>query len=142
VWVLDEESRTKDGDAYDMMFETSENDFSFADPDLAGRTKNGEFIEVVADLVTQMSLNVIPIWDGLESDPIVMQFGGTLTALGSFTLGVDSLAASGIATVRKRLTGQGRRLKLKIYNNASGEEVRLSELRVGFTVADERTRMS
>jgi hypothetical protein len=138
VWLMDQDARDKAGAAYLMYMETSETDFSFVDPQLAPHTKNGQYIEIVADLVRNSKLNVVPVWDGAIGDPIIMEFGSTAAALGSFVLDVDALSASGIVIATARLPGQGRRLKLIISNEELDDEVRMSEIRVGFTVGDER----
>jgi hypothetical protein len=140
VWLMEEEERNKDGDAYPFEFETADTDFSFADPGLAHRSKNGQFIEVTADIINATSLNMTPYWDGVPSDPINFELGGIGAALGSFTLDVDALASAGIVTERKRLTGSGRRLKLAVSNDTVDDEVRLSQISIMFTVGDERTR--
>ena len=138
VWLMDQEERNKDDSAYDMELETSLNDFSFANPDFAPRAKNGQYLEVVADVINQTSITVTPSWDGVEEDPFVMTLGTTSAALGSFTLDTDMLSESGISVARNKLFGQGRRLKLKILNNSKDEEVRISEVRAGLTISDER----
>lgn len=140
VWIMDQEERNKDGAAYQMYFETSDNDFSYIDPDLAGRTKNGVFIELVADIVNRSLLDVTPVWDGFPGVPINVQLGTAGAVLGSFVLDSDALASSGIATVKSRLPGQGRRLKLIMENNELDDEVRLSEVRILMGIADERLR--
>jgi hypothetical protein len=138
VWTMDEEARDKAGAAYLMYMETAETDFSFLDPQLAPHTKNGQYIEIVSDLVRNSKINIIPVWDGALGDPILFELGSAAAALGSFVLDVDALSASGTVTANKRLPGQGRRLKLIISNEELDDEVRISEIRVAFTVADER----
>lgn len=140
VWLMDEEARNKDGSAYSFMFDTSETDFAFSEPALATRTKNGQFLEVVADLLNATTLTITPFWDGVPADVINMDLGGGGAALGSFILDTDALAAAGIVTRRSKLTGSGRRLKLSVSNNAVDDEVRISEMRVSFTPGDERTQ--
>lgn len=140
IRTMDEEERNKDGVAYLMYFETSENDFSFVDPQLGPRTKNGQFIEITSDLVRNSVLTVTPVWDGFIGNPIIFQLGSAAAALGSFVLDADMLSASGLITAQERLEGQGRRLKLIVSNPDLDDEVRISEIRVGFTVADERIR--
>lgn len=142
VWLMDQEERNKDGDAYDFNFETSESDLSFADASLSAKSKNGEFLEVVADIINETELTVTPLWDGQPADPINFSLGGAGAALGSFVLDVDALSAAGIVTARKRLTGSGRRIKLAVENSAPDDEVRLSEVRLSFQVADERTKQA
>lgn len=140
VWTMDEEERNKDGVAYEMRMETAENNFSAIDPELGPRTKNGQFIEITSDLVRNSFITVKPVWDGYELDPIIFTLGSAAAALGSFILDVDALSAAGTVTAQEKLNGQGRRLKLIINNDELDDEVRLSEVRVGFTPADERIR--
>jgi hypothetical protein len=140
VWLMDTEDRNKDGVAYDFAFDTSETDFSFAEPLLGAKSKSGQFLEITADLLNNTQLSITPLWDGEPADPISMVLGGGGAALGSFTLDVDELASAGIITKRVRLTGSGRRLKLMVENTTLDDEVRLSEVKVQFTVADERTQ--
>lgn len=140
VWTMDEEERNKDGVAYEMLLETAEMNFSHVDPELGPRTKNGQFIEITSDLVRNSMLTVTPIWDGFTGAPIVFTLGSAAASLGSFVLDTDALSAAGTVTAQERLEGQGRRLKLIIQNNELDDEVRLSEVRVGFTPADERIR--
>lgn len=142
VWTLDEEDRDKDGEAYVTEFETSDTDFSFLDPGFAGKTKNGQFLEIVGDLTNQSVVEVIPIWDGQYGSPIVFNLGTAASALDSFELDLDALSSDGIVTQRRRLEGQGRRLKLIFRNNELADEMRISEVRVEFAVADERLKVN
>lgn len=140
IWLMDVESvLNKDGDAYTMRFESSENDFSFADPNLAAHTKNGHYVELTADVQGESQITLVPYWDGNATDPIIMDLAGAGAALDEFTLDVDELGAAGTVTVRRPLTGQGRRLKILGQNNIADSEVRIGEFRVGYSVADERT---
>jgi hypothetical protein len=139
VWLMDEEERNKDGAAYDFAFDTADTDFSFAAPELASKSKTGNFLEIVSDVINETELSVTPVWDGQPSTPINFSFGGAGAALGSFVLDVDALAAAGIVTSRRKLDGSGRRLKLVVENTALDDEVRISEFRVSFNVGDERT---
>lgn len=140
VWQMDEEERNKDDVGYTMNMETADNDFSAVDPQLGPRTKNGQYIEITSDLVRNSMLTVTPVWDNAPQAPIVFTLGSTAAALGSFVLDTDRLSASGTIVTQGRLEGQGRRLRLIIDNEVVDDEVRISEIRVGFTVADERIR--
>lgn len=140
IWLMDDEERNKDDVAYSMYLETGDNNFAYLDPALAGKSKNGEFLEVTADLVAQTEIFITPVWDGLPGDPIEFNLGNASAVIGSFELGTDMLATTGAVTDRKKLDGQGRRLKLILENDSLNEEVRISEIRVDFNVADERIR--
>jgi len=140
IWIMDEDVRNKDGLAYTMFFDTAEMDFSHVDPQLGPRTKNGEYIEITSDIVRDISITVTPYWDGYIGQPILFTMGSVGEVLDNFVLDEDALSASGTVTEQQRLEGQGRRLKLSMENNILDDEVRISEVRVGFTVADERIR--
>lgn len=140
IWLMDDDARNKDGAAYDMLMETGENDFSYLEPALGGKTKNGQFLEVTADLVAQTEIFITPVWDGFPGDPIEFLLGNDSAVLGSFLIGTDMLAASGVGVARRKLDGAGRRLKLIIENSSLNEEVRISKIQVDFTVSDERIR--
>jgi len=140
VWLMDQEAQDKAGLAYDMIFETAEDDFSHVDPQLGPRTKNGQFVEITSDLVANVSITMTPIWDGFIGTPFIFNLGQIGNVLDSFILDTDILSASGTVTSQHRLEGQGRRLKLIVQNSAVDEEVRISEVRVGITPADERLR--
>jgi hypothetical protein len=139
VWLMDRDGvLNKDGDAYSMRFESSENDFSFADTNLGAKTKNGQYIEVTADVQRESTITIVPYWDGNPTDPIIMDLAAEGAALDEFQLDVDELGTAGTVIVRRPLTGQGRRLKLLFQNNIADSEVRIGEIRVGYTIADER----
>lgn len=142
AWLLDEEDRDKDGASYITEFETSNNDFSFLEPELGGSAKNGQFLEIVSDLVNQTDVTVVPVWDGQPGDPIEFNLGAGAAALDSFELDLDTLGYDGIVVDRRRLNGQGRRLKLIFRNEELADEMRISEVRVEFQVADERIKQT
>jgi hypothetical protein len=139
VKLMDQDERSNDGQAYTMRLETSEIDFSFIDPSLGTLSKNGEFLEITADLIRNTYLNVIPVWDGNEGVPIQFTIGSEGNVLGNFKLGVDALAGAGIVNVRRKLKGSGRRLKLILENNILNDELRIAEVKVTFGTGDERT---
>lgn len=140
IRLMDQEERNKDGLAYQMFFETSENDFSFLNPELGPKTKNGAYLEITSDLVRNSIFTVTPSWDGVLGQPMNFALGSAAAALGAFILDVDVLSAAGIVTASQKLNGQGRRLKLSIENIELDDEARISEVHVGFTVADERLK--
>ena len=140
VWLMDDEERNKDSVAYTMELESADDDFSFADPTLANVRKNGQFLELTVDTVVTSSLNVVPIWDGIDSQPIVFDIGAEGSVLGSFILDTDELASSGTQTIRRKLDGSGRRLKLRISNEVLDDEVRIANIKVAFARSDEAVR--
>jgi hypothetical protein len=142
VWLLHQDVRTKDGAAYVMELETAATDFGFASPELAYKVKNGAFIELVADLQAPTVITITPIWDSLPTDPIIIEMGTSSVGLGTFQLDLHALGAGGVAVVRRKLSGSGRTLKLRLKNDRALDEVRLAACRVMFTVGDERTKQT
>jgi len=140
VRTMDTETRNKDGALYRMEFDTAEMDFSSVDPQLSGHVKNGQYLEITADLVRNTMIQVTPTWDGFIGTPFFVIVGSLGAALDNFVLDTDALSASGTVTTHDRLVGSGRRLKLSMLNTVLDDEVRISEIRVGFTVSDERIR--
>lgn len=139
VWLMDQEERTKDDVEFDMEFETAEMDFGFIQPEYASVNKNGQALHIVADVVQQASITITPFWDGVQSEVITASIGSTGAALGSFVLGTDVLAASGLVTTRNKLKGSGKRLRLRVESNED-VEVRIAEFRVSYTLGDDGMR--
>lgn len=140
VRLMDRDARNKDGLAYVTAFDTSDTDFAFSSPELGGLMKQNGFLEVTADLVSSTTIQVLPYWDGLPGEPITFVLGSPDVGLDAFTLDTHALSGSGITTDRKPIPGSGRRLKFTVSHAALNVELRLSEFRVGFSVADERIR--
>jgi hypothetical protein len=140
VWLMDQETRNKDGVAFEMEIETSEMDFGFVNPDFAGVNKNGHALHIVADVVSHTNIMITPFWDGYESDSISVDIGTALIGLDTFILDIHALGASGITTIRRKLKGSGKRLRLRVRNDSLNEEVRISEFRVSYTPADDGQR--
>jgi hypothetical protein len=83
---------------------------------------------------------ITPFWDGYESDSISVDIGTALIGLDTFILDIHALGASGITTIRRKLKGSGKRLRLRVRNDSLNEEVRISEFRVSYTPADDGQR--
>jgi hypothetical protein len=140
VWNLDTEARNKDGDAYQMRFETANSDLQFADPGLATRMKSGQFLEIATEPRGDWDLTVELYWDDILTDVLQFNMGGAGSPLGSFTLDTDVLGSEAIASQRQRVTGSGRRVRLIGYNNGEGQDVSVAEFFLSFGVMDERIR--
>lgn len=138
IWNLDSDSRDKDGNAYQMRFETANTDLQFADPSLATRMKAGQFLEIATEPRGDWDLTVEVYWDDILSSVIQFNMGGAGTPLGSFTLDTDSLGSEAIASQRVRLAGSGRRIRLIGYNNGAGQDVSVAEFFLSFDPMDER----
>lgn len=139
VWLLEDDARNKDGVAYPLIFETSNNDLSFLDPALASKAKNASFLEIVAEPRGNWDLTVNVFWDDILTDVVQFSMGQSGATLGTFVLDVDALTSSVVSSNRQRIAGSGRRFRLLGRNDGVDQNVAISSFYLSFTVADERT---
>lgn len=139
VWLLDQETRSKDGDGYLAQFQTPHWDLGFAEPRLATVVKNGAFLEVLSEPTGNYNLTVEVYWDGRLQDTLEFNLGSSGATLGAFVLGTDVLASSGVRSRRRRITGQGRRISLIGKNSGAGQNFSIARMYLHFTLGDERT---
>jgi hypothetical protein len=140
IWLMDQISRNKAGAGYDFKFETADMDLSFIDPKMATLNKTGDFLEIIFEPQGDWDLVVQVIWDDVPGPPIMYAMGGDGAPLGSFTLDVDVLASTAIRSIRKRIAGSGRRLRLAVSNSGIDQNVALSDFILSFRAMDERVR--
>ena len=138
VWTADEDARDKDGVGYPITFETAATDLAFLDPQLATRSKTGQFLELSFEPRGDWDLTVEVHWDDVLTSIVQFNMGSGGAALGSFILDTDVLAASVVRSVRRRIAGSGRRIKLIGENAGVGQDVSLSEFHLSFVLMDER----
>ena len=138
VWKLDTPTYNKDGLGYLIDFETGGIDFSYLDPILHYKWKNGAFLEINYEPQGAWNLDVEIYWDDRLRQVIVFPMGFVGGTLDSFTLDTDVLGADSVKTARRRVVAGGRRFKLKASNSGVGENVVLAEFHLAFTVGDER----
>lgn len=140
VWLMDQEARNKDGAGYEMSFESSNMDFSWIDPRLATLNKTGDFLELVLEPQGDWDLIVTVVWDDVPGPPLLYSMGGDSAPLGTFTLGTHELGTTSIRSIRKRIAGSGRRLRLMVENNGEDENVAIADFLLSFRAMDERVR--
>ena len=140
VWLMDQEARNKGGAAYTASFETANMDLSFVNPILATKDKSGDFLEIAFENQGDWELAVTIYWDGVPSPTLLYRMGGNGSGLGSFTLDTDVLGSDGVSSIRKRIVGSGRRIKIKCENTGVDENIALSDFYLSFRVNDERQR--
>ena len=138
VWRADEDVRSKGGAGYPIVFETAGTDLAFVDQQLAVRSKTGQFLELAAEPRGDWDLTVEVHWDDKLTSIVQFDMGSGGAALGSFILDTDVLAASVVRSIRRRIAGSGRRVKLIAENSGAGQDVSLAEFHLSFTVGDER----
>ena len=142
VWLMELEARNKDGTAYTMSFETANTDLSFADQSLATLNKTGDFLELIFEPQGDWDLIVQVVWDDVPGPPLLYSMGGEGAALGSFTLGTNKLSSTSIRSIRKRIAGSGRRLRIIVSQAGEDQNVAISDFYLSFRPMDERRRRS
>jgi hypothetical protein len=140
VWLLDHPTLTKDGEAYQMRWETADTDLAFVDPSLGSKNKNFQFLEVVSEPKGEWNLTVQVFIDDNLTDTLSYGMGTGGASLGSFEIGASVLGSIVARSDRKPITGSGRRIRLTGYNDGAGQDVSLADFYVSFTASDESTR--
>ena len=140
VWLIDQELRNKDGVAYEASFQTANMDLSFANPILATKDKSGDFLEIAFENQGDWDLAVTVFWDDIPGPTLLYSMGGNSAVLGSFTLDTDVLGSDAVTSIRKRIAGSGRRLRIKCENDGLNQNIALSDFFLSFRVNDERQR--
>jgi hypothetical protein len=124
---------------YVGKFRTPNIDMSHLDPLMAGRRKNGHFLEAVIQPNGNWDLNCTVYWDGTAGDTVSFNQGFAGATLGAFVLGTDVLGSQGtIFTRKRRITGGGRRFSVEASNSGKGNDFSLARLYVHFHVSDDR----
>jgi len=143
IWALDQAGRTKDGEGYEARAATGPLDFGYADPQLASKRKNGQFLEVFYEPRGDWPLFFDVYWDERRAQTIAINMGPAGNAvLGvTFILGTARLGTNqGVRSIRRRLVGSGRRLQLVARNAVAGQDFSIVHVRVHCTVGDEAQR--
>lgn len=139
VWLMDQDSRNKDGAAYTFGFESSNMDLAFADPRLANISKTSEFLELCSEPQGDWDLQITVYWDDVPGPPLLFNMGASGAVIGVFTLGTHTLSSTSIRSVRKRCPGSGRRCRIVATNVGLNETIAISDIYLSFHTTDERT---
>ena len=144
VWDLDQAIRSKDGAGYNMLFESSPNDLAYIDPQFSGRRKNGKFLEMIFEPAGNHNVSVVVLWDGVAEATYSFDMTGATSGfiLGAGILGTGVLGAGAIlASIRKRITGSGKRIALRVSNSGADQNISLSKFILHFTLSDQRANI-
>lgn len=137
VYLLEDNSYNVGGDAYPAEFQTPYIDFSYLDPNLSGKNKNFDFLEVQFIATGNWSFYVDVYIDNRFSETLnYKQSAGA--SLDSFILDTDRLAIEYTQNQRVPLHGSGRRISLRIYNNNLNEFFRVEKLIINFRLSGEQ----
>jgi hypothetical protein len=144
VWFLDQDARNVGfaGPGYLGRVETAWSDLTGGNPKGATTLKHLQFLELLYEPQGNHSVDVEVLCDGKRACQINVPLRAQGAILGrTFILGQVRLGrASRMRTVRRRITGTGRRVALQISNAIAGQSFALARAYVSFTTQDERTR--
>lgn len=140
VYLADQTARNKAGAGYDFSFESANMDLSFADPKLATMNKSGDFLELIFEPQGDWDLIVQVVWDDVPSPPMLYTMGGAGAPLGTFILDTDQLSSTSVKSIRKRIAGSGRRIRLLAKNSGVDQNVAISDFYLSFRSTDERNK--
>lgn len=138
VYKLDQVTTAKDGLGYNSTFQSSHTDFSHVDPVLATKQKQGQFLELVVEPTGNWNLAVDIYWDNTYSQTVYFNMGTSGAALGSFTLGTDTLGGDAVLNRKQRISGGGRRFSMSCSNSGANENFSVARFYLHFVVGDER----
>ena len=139
VWILDQDTRNKDGAGFLGKFQTPHLNFGASNPQLATIRKSGRFLELAGNPTGPWNVHVDVIWDGQTVHTVDFSQGTDSGVLGSFIIGTDVLGGGGLLpSQRRRLVGSGRTLSLRFSNNGLSEDFSIYKAYVGFQPSDER----
>jgi hypothetical protein len=138
VWLMDTDTRSKDGAGYSGEFKTAETDLSQVDPRLATVRKNGKFIELTMEPKGNWDVLMEIHWDGKYSQTISFNMGSTGAALGSFILGTDALGGEQLLQRKRRITGSGRRISIKGKNSQPAQDYAISRALLHYSIGNDK----
>lgn len=138
IWLMDQETKSKDGAGYEAIWQSAHDDLSWLDPKLATIRKSGKFLELVVEPKGNWNLDVGIYWDGQLRQTVSFNMGVSGAALGSFVLGTDILGNSPIANRKRRITGSGRRLSLRGNNSGPAQDYSILRFLLHFNASSER----
>lgn len=140
IWNMDTDARSKDGVGYPVAFQSANMDLSFIDPSLATLNKTGDFLELIFEPQGDWDLTVQVSWDDVPGPPLLYTMGGSGAPLGAFILDTDELASTAIKSIRKRIAGSGRRIRIMANNEVVDQNIAISDFYLSFRTMDERSR--
>ncbi len=138
VYKLDQETFRKGADGYTSTFQTPHLDFSWLEPELATKRKNGQFLELICDPTGNWSFYVDIYWDNVLTQTINFTVSPTAAVLGTFVLGTDVLGARSYVSVRRRVIGSGKRVSFVFRSPNLDSDFNVAQAYFSFGVADER----
>lgn len=139
VYLMDKPTYNVNSLPYTGEFQTAYTDMSFASPELAGKNKLFEFLEVNYVATDNGTFYCDVYVDGEVRQTLSFtQFRGA--ELDAFVLDVDRLAAESVgARNRKPLKScAGVRISFRFYNSTSNSAFKIERLIIGFRLSDEK----
>jgi hypothetical protein len=128
IWHLDQPGVSPvgvPGEASRIL--TPDMDLGWADPGLAGRVKQGHYLELATTLDGPWNLDFDIYWDGRKHHSLAF---GLRNAYG--------LPAGKVVNLQQRLLGSGRRIQFDIRQTVGSQSFSIFRLYMGFSALDSR----
>lgn len=134
VYVMDTSNRSVNGVGYDSYFTTTDLDFGFADPNVAERRKNFQFLEITFQPTGRWNVYAEIFIDGVYKETLrfMTSYGPVLD---DFELDTDRLSGRAPRSIRKEIHGSGRRISVKIWNGEPNQNFEITSIKVYFKVS-------
>lgn len=135
VRMLDQTGRNVDGAAFTAKYETGDIDLF----PKGIRRANLDSVEVIFKPQGDHNLT-LEIWlDGIYSETVNVSMAGNVgVGLGTFVLGTSPLGGGTVLNTRKRITGDGRRVKLIGTNSGTNQNFSIASHLIRFTPGSDR----
>lgn len=143
IWLMDQETYNKGGQPYLGEFQTAYTDFSFASPEMGGKNKIFDFLEVnyLATGNNDFFCDVFVDGSMRQTLSFTQKYGAVLD---SFILDVDRLAGDpdGSRNRKPLKSCTGNKISFRFYNNLFNEAFKIERIIVSFRLSAEQVYAS
>lgn len=132
VHIMNYEDRLEGAASYEGAFQTAYTDFKEAEPTLAAKQKQFDFlwVEFVEEGANDLSVDVFI--DGKFIETVTTKMEIRNVALDTFLLDTDRTSQYATMSSPIPIHGMGRRVSFRCYNSGSNESFQIANLHVGF----------
>lgn len=138
VWHLDQDTKSKDGAAYQTKFQTPHTDLSFVAPQLAIKRKLGDFLEMIFQAQGAARLYCDVLWDGKIKQTISFNIAPSGSVFGTGRFGTFQFGGTQVVNLKRRLVGSGRRVSFIFRNQEADQSFAIAKALLHFREGDER----
>lgn len=128
VWEMDTDTPSAAGvPGSSARVLTPQLDFGWLDPALAGRTKQGFYLELVTALLGPWNLDIDVYWDGRRHQQLAFTMRNS-----------HALPPGQVVSLQHRLLGSGRRIQFDVKQTVGSQDFAVYRLYMAFAALDHR----